>query len=203
MRHKDITRTSVLLNPRCGGNDTGLVGEVGELVLMEKDVNLAFCYVLAGHLAFNGIDVQMTRYDDSKLTYKKRVEIANDLLPNLVVSLGMSKGKWGRPAIQTYDFSPNSELVAEFLRMGIDEWGFSDHPINVRREREGMVGKTISACVRISLGNIAMLPEHLEKFSDMNFINEYASILANSLLESFKRVAWNSKELSPALYSGL
>ena len=203
MRHEDITKTSVLLNPRCGGSDTGLVGEAGDLVLMEKEANLALCYVLAGHLAFNGIHVQMTRYDDSKLTYKKRVGIANDLLPNLVVSLGMSRLTWGRPAIQTHDFSINSELVAEFLRMSIDEWGFSDHFTKVRREREGIVGKTISACVRVSLGNIATHPEHLEKFSDMNFINEYASILANSLLESFKRVVWNSKEFSSALYSEL
>ena len=79
----------VMIDPGHGGEDPGKVGVNGAL---EKDVNLQIAQKLKRKLEANGIQVQMTREDDSvpsgkKEDMKQRVSLIEKLRPMLVVSI--------------------------------------------------------------------------------------------------------------------
>lgn len=204
MRHELITRTMVLLDPIGGGTDMGLQPRKVHGRLKEKDVNLAVCYSLAGYLLASGIDVRMTRHDDSTVSIPQRIEMANSLSPNIILSVGMGEKNLYWPSIRVYDYGINSEICCDFLKRAIDGMGLYDNnDVRIMRKRDGLVGKTYAPCIRLAIGNITKWISHVEKFQDADFIQGYARVLANALLHSFKRITWSNPEPASAVLSGL
>lgn len=85
----DSKEMIVVIDAGHGGNDPGKVGVNGDL---EKDINLQIAKRVEEYLEQQGIQVVMTREDDttedSKLAdMKKRVQLINEVKPAIVVSI--------------------------------------------------------------------------------------------------------------------
>lgn len=85
----DSKEMIVVIDAGHGGNDPGKVGVNGDL---EKDINLQIAKKVEEYLEQQGIQVVMTREDDttedSKLAdMKKRVQLINEVKPAIVVSI--------------------------------------------------------------------------------------------------------------------
>lgn len=79
-RYSGVT---MLLDPGHGGRDTGAyTGDVSE-----KDLNLAVALKLRDLLRAEGVNVLLTRDDDTTLTPYDRVDLANDFSPDLFLSI--------------------------------------------------------------------------------------------------------------------
>lgn len=104
----DVTRRldirTVVVDPGHGGSDPGVAGLDG---IIEKDVNLAVGRELASYLRRQGLDVVLTRDDDSNLGLAERAEIANAASGDLFISLHCNG--WfneGASGFETYFLSP-------------------------------------------------------------------------------------------------
>ncbi len=104
----DVTRTidvqMVVIDPGHGGSDVGTVGEGNTL---EKHVNLEVAKKLKKYLERKGLDVVLTRDDDSQVDLVERAEIANRASGDLFISLHCNG--WfneGASGIETYFLAP-------------------------------------------------------------------------------------------------
>lgn len=75
---------TVIIDAGHGGDDHGARGAAG---LIEKDLVLDVAYRLAKRLAENGLQVVMTRHDDTFVPLEKRTSIANDARGDLFISI--------------------------------------------------------------------------------------------------------------------
>ncbi len=107
-RPVDVTRRleirTVVVDPGHGGGDPGVAGVGG---LLEKDINLAVGRELAGYLRRQGLEVVLTREDDTHLGLAERAEIANAAGGDIFVSLHCNG--WfneGAHGLETYFLSP-------------------------------------------------------------------------------------------------
>jgi N-acetylmuramoyl-L-alanine amidase len=75
---------TVCIDPGHGGTDTGAIGLNG---LYEKDGNLQLSLKVAKLLEDNGVNVVMTRTDDSTVESEERATIANDSNADLFLAL--------------------------------------------------------------------------------------------------------------------
>lgn len=75
---------TVMLDPGHGGADPGAIGVTG---LYEKEVNLAISLMVKEELEKKGYRVLMTREDDISLSLQERIEIANQAMPDILVSI--------------------------------------------------------------------------------------------------------------------
>jgi N-acetylmuramoyl-L-alanine amidase len=104
----DVTRTidvrTVVIDPGHGGVEVGREGKQG---VMEKDINLAVAQQLAQLLRHQGLEVVLTREDDSQVELERRSEIANQASGDLFISLHCN-GWFNESAhgIETYFLSP-------------------------------------------------------------------------------------------------
>jgi len=74
----------VVIDAGHGGNDPGAIGKSG---LKERDVNLDIARRLAGLLKSSGIQVLMTRSNDTFIPLGRRVDIANNSGADLFISI--------------------------------------------------------------------------------------------------------------------
>jgi len=74
----------VVLDPGHGGRDPGAISAIG---LQEKEVNLAVTRLIDGRLARSGVELHLTRTDDSYVALDARARIANSYEPQLFVSI--------------------------------------------------------------------------------------------------------------------
>ena len=191
-----IPKTFVVLDPAKGGDDLGVTGMVNHLPsLKEKNINLAVCYHLAGYLVASGIQIAMTRCDDSNMGIQERVDKVNKLSPDFILSVSQAEENLYVPMLYRWGYDPQSELVATFLKKHLDNWNWLNEPVGINKRRIGVVGKTYAPCVHVGIGNITKWKEHANSFADPDFINDYARILATGLLESFTRVTWLSSKI--------
>lgn len=93
-RHlKYLSKAQVIIDPGHGGNDWGTMGIYQGQLLREKDLTLEFSNELASKLRKKGIEVALTRNEDTFVALTERQEVANQLKPNLFLSLHLnSKG---------------------------------------------------------------------------------------------------------------
>jgi N-acetylmuramoyl-L-alanine amidase len=75
---------TVVIDAGHGGDDEGARGAAG---LVEKELVLDIAYRLAKRLAENGLQVVLTRHDDSFVPLEKRTSIANDARADLFISI--------------------------------------------------------------------------------------------------------------------
>lgn len=74
----------IVIDPGHGGPDPGAVGPTG---LKEKDVALAISLLLADKLQKLGVQVQLTRRTDQRISLEERLYIINSLKAQLFVSI--------------------------------------------------------------------------------------------------------------------
>ncbi len=102
----------VCLDPGHGGGDSGAVGPTG---LSEKNINLDIALKVKSRLEDRGYEVILTRYDDSYISDKERVEMANKRQANIFVSIhNNDPGLKNSIGTETY-FSPNSSTTSKSL----------------------------------------------------------------------------------------
>jgi N-acetylmuramoyl-L-alanine amidase len=75
---------TVLIDPGHGGSDPGAIGVTG---LREKEVNLDIALQVRDELVRQGYEVIMTRSSDEYLSLQERIEIANRVMPDILVSI--------------------------------------------------------------------------------------------------------------------
>lgn len=75
---------TVLLDPGHGGSDPGAIGVTG---LYEKEVNLDIALKVRDELERRGYDVIMTRTTDTYLSLQERIMIAEEVKPDILVSI--------------------------------------------------------------------------------------------------------------------
>lgn len=111
----------IVLDAGHGGNDPGKVG-VNDV--LEKDINLQIAQKVRESLEEQGIQVVMTREDDSaedsKLEdMKKRVALINEVKPEIVVSIhqnSYSEENVKGAQVFYYTHSENSKVAAEIMQ---------------------------------------------------------------------------------------
>lgn len=74
----------VVIDPGHGGKDSGAVSRDGQIY--EKNLNIDIANAAANYLRSNGVQVVMTRSDDSWVELKERSTLSNIVNPNLYVS---------------------------------------------------------------------------------------------------------------------
>lgn len=84
-----ITDTLVVIDPDHGGSDPGgTVNTPASYAIEEKMVNLQTAQSVAGFLQACGVQVEMTRQDDSSLSGPDRAAFINQLAPDLAATIG-------------------------------------------------------------------------------------------------------------------
>lgn len=94
--------TTVVVDPGHGGHDAGAVSPYAR----EKDCNLAVGLKLKKLLEAKGFKVVMTRSNDTFLTLRQRVEIANRTPNSLFVSIHHNSGRRAAAGIETFTLAP-------------------------------------------------------------------------------------------------
>lgn len=113
----------ICVDPGHGGKDSGAVGAS---TAKEKDVNLAIGLILAQQLRQAGLQVVMTRSDDSYPDLHYRARLANEAGASLFVSIhnnaagdpaavGTETFYWGTPE----EWSPEGRLLAEAIQRNL------------------------------------------------------------------------------------
>ena len=106
-----------------GGSDSGAIGASGS---NEKDINLSIALLLAQNLGDAGLQVMMTREDDTLPTLQQRAELANAAFASLFVSVhnnaagdpaanGTETFYWGTPE----KYSVEGRLLAEAIQRNL------------------------------------------------------------------------------------
>ena len=115
-----ISERLIIIDPGHGGEDGGAIGING---VYEKELNLDISEVLATYLRFAGFEVVLTRTEDVLLydrnvDYKgrkkvldlaARLNIAEELMPDLFISIHMNAFPDSRYSGLTVYYSPNNE----------------------------------------------------------------------------------------------
>ena len=91
---KKFTIKRIVLDPGHGGYDVGAIGR--RLKLREKNLTLAIARKLKGIMEENGIEVVMTRDNDTFIPLKRRADIANKSGADLFVSVHINASRTNR-----------------------------------------------------------------------------------------------------------
>ncbi len=97
------TVNTVVIDPGHGGHDAGAVSSYAR----EKDCNLAVALKLRKRLEKAGFKVVMTRSNDTFLTLRQRVDIANRVPNSIFVSIHHNSGRQAASGIETFTLAPH------------------------------------------------------------------------------------------------
>ncbi len=111
------SKRRIVIDPGHGGKDVGASGPTGT---HEKDVALAIAKLAAEQLEASGVDVLLTRSDDSFISLEERTAIANKANADLFVSIHLNAAKKSAArGIETYYLDTTSNRYA--LRLAARE----------------------------------------------------------------------------------
>lgn len=116
----------VTLDPGHGGSDSGAVGARAK----EKDVNLAISKLAAKYLAASGIEVQMTRQDDSFVSLSDRATMANNNNSDYFISVHANAG--GGKGTEVFAYSSTGKgaaLAAKILTEIVTDLGLTNRGV--------------------------------------------------------------------------
>src|SRR5215831_17374625 len=116
----------VVLDPGHGGHDTGAIGRQGT---REKDVALAIALRLRDRLSRAGLEVILTRRDDTFVALEQRARIANDARGDLFISIHCNSAPVRRlRGIETYTLNTSSDRYS--IRLAARENASSDRAVS-------------------------------------------------------------------------
>jgi len=144
---EDITKI-VMIDPGHGGNDAGLVyndpNDGNNIEINEKEQNLKTALLLRDMLEESGVNVQLTRQEDNKVTLEDRMESAKASNASLFVSIHLngSSDRTKKGTLTMYNSSDNAPVygitgqkAAQLLQAGIaDKLGTEDAGVTAMSE---------------------------------------------------------------------
>ena len=176
----------VVIDPGHGGEDYGAIyGERNE-----KDDNLDLALLVHENLEEMGIDAELTRKNDKKISLEKRCLFANRKRAELFVSLHRNSAE-GAKGVEIWisDDSPEADKkIAESILLMLDEVGISDN----RGVKEGYArgdgnyyvnSHTLMPSCLVELGFINSDTDN--DLYDKN-IEEYAKAVAFAIADNLK-----------------
>lgn len=184
----------VCLDAGHGGSDIGATGADGRY---EKDDNLKLTLAVAEELRKNGIQVVLTRNDDSTISSDDRSMIANESNADLYLALhrnyAASTSAHGVEAWIHSSASDKSYNIANSILEALESVGISDNRgvrIGTQWDVESnytVIKQTSMTSLIIELGFISndedleLFDEHMEEYADaiadaiIRWLNEYAN----------------------------
>jgi len=150
-RSPDMKNLSIMIDPGHGGRDSGAVFTPHEgPSIREKDLTLPLAYQVGAHLHRlfkGGLDIDLTRTEDVKMTVVERVDMSLELEPDLFVSLHINscEGVDVARGIEVLYYSETSKgyAVAQNIRNWFVNTEFPRHGQGlVKRPRLGVLKKT-------------------------------------------------------------
>ena len=110
MLSRDIHKKFIILDPGHGGSDHGAIrGDTSE-----KDITLDVAKRVRTLLEKKGYEVFMTREIDETLSLQERVEISENLIPDLFISIHVNSSNSDAPnGIETHYYKENSLTLAK------------------------------------------------------------------------------------------
>jgi len=181
---------TILLDPGHGSeNDLGARGPTG---YPEKDVNLVVSTLLRDELIERGATVVMTREGDDDLYPGDRVDIINELEPDLALSIHYnalpdSGDAVNTAGIGTFWYHPQAHSLAVFLHNYLVDT--LDRPsYGVFWNNLALTRPTVAPAVLLELG-FMINPDEFEWITDPNSQRQLADALADGI------VAWMDAQI--------
>jgi N-acetylmuramoyl-L-alanine amidase len=173
-------RLLIVLDPGHGGSDPGAVGIGG---LQEKQIVLPIARQVAAYLEQQGIQVILTRTDDSDVELEPRVQIAEQSNASLFVSIHANAISMDRPevnGVETYYFSSGERLAQVIQDSIVQDTKMNDK--GVRQARFYVLRRTSMPAVLIETGFVTGR-EDAPLLADEGFRNRMARAIAQGILQ--------------------
>jgi len=122
----------VIIDPGHGGNDTGMVysdyNDGNHIEINEKEQTLKIASLLRDMLEESGIDVELTRQEDKKVTLEERMKLAEDFNASLFVSIHLNAGpdRTKRGTLTMYNSLENAPAAQRIHEKLTDKLGTKD-----------------------------------------------------------------------------
>jgi N-acetylmuramoyl-L-alanine amidase len=167
----------ITLDAGHGGEMNGAMGTTG---LKEKDINLELVMLLKKELEKRGVEVLLTRADDSNVTMEQRFEYLNQYKPDILISIHNNAS--GNPIVQgtsTYyrhiGFRPLSmAILNRLLELGVENAGnigSFDFALNALTE-----------CPNVLIEGLFLSnPQDEAKLLDKRFRNRFVKKIVNGI----------------------
>ncbi|WP_445241235.1 N-acetylmuramoyl-L-alanine amidase family protein [Microcoleus vaginatus] len=172
-------RAVVAIDPGHGGRDPGAVGIQG---IQEKEIVLDISFQVARLLEQQGVQVVMTRTDDSEIDLEPRVSLAERVNATLFVSIHANAINMSRPdisGIETYYFNNGQDLARVIHASILEGTGATDR--RVRQARFYVLRKTSMPSVLLEVGFVTGA-EDAARLSDPAYRSQMAASIARGIL---------------------
>lgn len=183
----EVEKDIIVIDPGHGGTDPGKVGVNG---VLEKEINLQIAVKVKQELEKKGYRVIMTREADDSLEskredMKKRVELINDLMPVLTVSI--HQNSYTDPSVngaQVFYYTSSKE-GAEAARIMQQEFQILE-PQNTRQPKADnsfyMLKNTKGPIIIVECGFLSN-PKDAEKLTRDEYQNNLSTTICNGIIK--------------------
>lgn len=196
MTQKAIPKSPVVcLDAGHGGDDVGAVGSQNRY---EKDDNLRLTLLVAEKLKSDGIKVVLTRDDDTFISLEKRCDIANRKKAALFIALhrnsadsGSGVEIWVKSTAPQEDMLLASGILENLENVGISKSRGVKTGIISNADGDYYINKNtdMPSCL-VEMGFITNDNDN-DLFDEK--LNEYASAIANGIIETLSSVRQDNK----------
>jgi len=173
---------TVVIDPGHGGKDPGATSYLG---YYEKEVNLKLAQKIAWLLKKQGVNVIMTRNNDTFIELNDRAEIANQAGADLFVSIHHNSNRSRSHHGYTVYIAPNaseaSRRAGRLIERYLAQTGLSSNGLRTNDYR--VLVRTNGPAVLIECGYLSN-PSEAAILYDGNFQNRLASAIAQAILEA-------------------
>ena len=187
----EAVEKTIVLDPGHGGIDPGKVGING---VIEKEINLEIAAKVKTLLEEKGFAVAMTREQDEMLDgtkredMKKRVEIINEIKPDLAVSI--HQNSYTDPEVsgaQTFYYSESEEgrLYAELIQNQLLEFDKTNHRQAKANNNYYLLTRTEVPAVIVECGFLSNEKEAV-KLSDHTYQEEISKVIVDGIESCFE-----------------
>ena len=195
--NKPLDGLNIMLDPGHGGTDSGAVGHLG---LKESETNLRVARYLKMLLEHDGANVTLTRAQDKFISLAKRVELSNEAMPDLFISIHHNASLNPKPQNHTEIYYNTldrgvSNYVGEHLNDGFADAKFTDYSKKI--PAGFYVLRNNNAPAILTEGSYISVPESEKNLRSGKGLTNEAAIIWKSI-----RKAYEKGPLKIDLYNG-
>ncbi len=168
----------IVLDAGHGDHDSGAVGAGGKL---EKDLNLSLILKVEQLLKKeSGVDVILTRNDDTFVTLTDRAKIANDLGADVFISIHANSAAASASGTETYYYKKQDKALASIIHKHlVSATGFKD-----RKVKEGSLSVLRNTKMPAALLEIGFLSNKAEEAA--MFKEDFQNKVAQGIVDGIK-----------------
>jgi N-acetylmuramoyl-L-alanine amidase len=173
------SRPVVVIDPGHGGRDPGAIGIGG---IQEKEIVLDISFQVTRLLEQQGVQVVMTRTDDSEIDLQPRVSLAERVNASIFVSIHANAISMSRPdvnGIETYYFDSGEALARTIHASMVQGTGANDR--RVRQARFYVLRKSSMPSVLLEMGFVTGA-EDAVRLADPAYRSVMAASIARGIL---------------------